>query len=118
MSCLRRSKENCNGCISSWANSILRDYDADSAPRVDYSMSARMMMVIDCLQKADTPLCSSAIDLKSYCTKQLKRWTLMKMIGLGYIRRRMRRAALGTGKTRRYYVYELTNKPFPASVRA
>lgn len=110
--CLRRSAENCRQCISSWANEILHDYENESVPQPDYSLSARMMMIADALDKAGRPLLSSEIDLKQYCTKQLKRWTLKKMIRLGFVRRTKDRR----GKFSHLYRYSLNhNKSFPAS---
>lgn len=85
MPCMRRSEENCRDCISRWANSILRDIDNESKPSMDYSLQARMMMIVDCLGKAGRPLLSSEIDLKQSCTKQLKRWTLVRMVKNGLI---------------------------------
>ena len=92
-SCLRRSEERCRNCISSWANEILHDYEIESVPQPDYSLSARMMMIMDCLGKAGRPLLSSEIDMKQYCTKQLKRWTLMRLIRAGKVRRVKRNGA-------------------------
>lgn len=109
-SCLRRSAENCRRCISSWANEILHDYENESVPQPDYSFSARMMIIADALYKAGRPLLSSEIDMKKLCTKQLKRWTLQKMIRQGYVRRAKASA------TPHLYRYSLNrNKPFPAS---
>lgn len=83
----------------------MRDIENEKAPEIDYSLSARMMMILDCLDKADGPLLSSEIDMKQYCTKQLKRWTLIKLMHMGRIRRiRVRDGA------RRRYKYEL-NQP-------
>lgn len=111
-SCLRRSEEHCRNCISSWANTILRDIENEAEPQTDYSLTARMMMIVDALDKAGRPILSSEIDLKNYCTKQLKRWTLQKMTRLGFIRREKRRG----GKFSHLYRYSLNrNKPFPAS---
>ncbi len=108
-SCLRRDEESCRNCVSSWANSILRDIENETKPEIDYSLQARMMMIVDRLDKADTPLLSSEIDLKQYCTKQLKRWTLQKMIRLGFVHRTK------TCCTSHLYRYSLNrSKPFPA----
>lgn len=109
-SCLRRNEENCRRCILRWANEILHDYENESVPQPDYSLSARMMMIVDILDKAGRPLLSSEIDLKKLCTKQLKRWTLQKMIRLGFVRRTK------TCCTAHLYRYSLNrSKPFPAS---
>ncbi|MBQ4200614.1 MAG: hypothetical protein II649_12150 [Kiritimatiellae bacterium] len=110
MSCLHRSEERCRNCISSWANSILRDYDSETTPQPDYSLSARMVMIADALDKAGRPLFASEIDLKNLCTKQLKRWTLQKMMRLGFVRRSK------TCCTAHLYRYSLVrSKPFPVS---
>lgn len=85
--CLRRSSENCRGCISAWANSILRDIENETKPEIDYSLQARMMMIMDCLCKAGRPLLSAEIDLKNQCTRQLKRWTLMRLVKAGKVKR-------------------------------
>lgn len=108
--CLRRSAENCRNCISAWANEILHDIENEKKPEIDYSLSARMMMIIDALDKADAPLLASEIDMRKYCTKQLKRWTLLKMMRMGYITRTPHAKDAG-----RFYRYELNrDKPFPA----
>lgn len=86
-SCLRRNEEDCRNCVSSWANSILRDIENEAKPKIDYSLQARMMMIVDCLGKAARPLLSSEIDMKQYCTKQLKRWTLMRLVKAGKVKR-------------------------------
>ena len=88
--CLRRSAENCRDCVSAWANSILRDIENDTKPEIDYSLQARMMMIVDCIGKAGRPLLSSEIDMKQYCTKQLKRWTLMRLVKAGKVKRAKR----------------------------
>lgn len=111
-SCLHRSEERCRSCISSWANEILHDYENESVPQPDYSLSARMIMIADALDKAGRPLLSSEIDLKKLCTKQLKRWTLQKMIRFGFVRRTKGHS----GKFSHLYRYSLNrSKPFPAS---
>lgn len=106
--CLRRAEEHCRNCISRWANSILHDIDEEKPAQIDYSLTARMMMIIDCLTKADRPLLSGEIDLKSRCSKQLKRWTLLKMVKIGYVKR----SRPGSGGFYRYTVNK--NKRFPA----
>lgn len=85
--CLRRSKENCANCISSWANSILRDIENEKPPEIDYSLAARVMMITGALQKSNRPLASHEIHLADYCTKQLKYWTLRRMMRWGMIDR-------------------------------
>lgn len=113
--CLRRSSENCRDCISSWANTILHDIENEKKPEIDYSLSARMMMIADALDKADAPLLASEIDMRRYCTKQLKRWTLLKMVRMGYVVRTRPRV----GCHRPLYRYSLNrNKHFPVSAGA
>ena len=85
--CLRRSAENCRNCISAWANEILHDYENESVPQPDYSLSARMMMLADALDKAGRPLASRQIDLHGLCSRQLKFWTLVRMTRMGRLRR-------------------------------
>lgn len=113
--CLRRREENCRLCISRWANEIMSDWERDIAAgshsQYDYSLSARMMMIIDRLQEAKCPLLASEIDISKYCSKQLKQWTLKRMIRLGYIGRM---CDLDDKPPYRYY---LTKKPFPVSKR-
>ena len=99
--CLRRSRENCRNCISSWANDILREYESEVAPGIDYSLAARMMMIADSLKGGPAP--SRAIDLKKFCTKQLKRWTLCYMVRRGILERER-----ADGEE---YVYKLVKKP-------
>ena len=87
--CLVRSDENCRDCLATWANSILHDIEAESsnAANIDYSLSTRIRRIIDILGKSDKPLLSSQIDMSKYCTRQLKRWTLVYMLNHGMINR-------------------------------
>lgn len=86
--CLRRSAENCRPCDSAWANSILKDCEAE-VKTIDYSYGARMLRIVQILHKSPKPLLASEIDLTGYCTKQLKRWTLLRMLDRGMISRRV-----------------------------
>ena len=108
MSCLRRSKENCANCISSWANSILHDIENDSPQKMDYSLAARMMMITGALKKSDRPLASHEIHLADYCTKQLKYWTLSAMVRKGWLERHR-----STVDGRDVYLYSLSKRSKP-----
>jgi hypothetical protein len=105
--CLRRSRENCRNCLSAWANSILRDIEAEKSSGIDYSFGARMLRIINILKKAEKPLLASEIDLSGYCTRQLKRWTLLRMLDRGMLSRRVVRR---TGKNV-FYGYFLKDHP-------
>lgn len=85
-SCMRRSPEVCGNCISQWANEIMRDYESElGSSRVDYSLAARKMKIIDTLKRAARPLFAHEIDLSGICSRELKRWTLRRMERLGQI---------------------------------
>lgn len=110
-SCLRRNADTCRNCVSSWANEIMTDYERElscesGGPTQDYSLAARMLMVADALRKAGRPLAANEIDMQGCCSKQLKYWTLMRMVRLGFIAR-----DAGDGPP---YRYKQTAKAFPA----
>ena len=108
--CLRRSEEKCRGCVSSWANSIMSDYERDTAhghPAHDYSLAARKFRIIDILQKAGRPLLASEIDLSGLCSRGLKQWTLRRMTRSGQIVRVLNEAP---DDERHIYLYALPRK--------
>ena len=104
-SCLRRNAENCRNCISSWANEIMADYHQEQrnaiTSEIDYSLTARMMMIIDAIEKSGRQLLASEIELSDYCTKQLKYWTLTRMLNDGILGRSRSR---GDGSRYRYFI--------------
>lgn len=89
--CMRHAPDVCRNCISSWANEIMKSYEDDKKRELrdgrvfDYSMPARMMMIIDKIEKAGTPLLALDIDISDYCTKQLKYWTIRRMVNDGIL---------------------------------
>lgn len=111
-SCLRRTPDNCRDCLSQWAADIMADYNADKRSQKhaqpDYSVSARMMRIVDALKAAKRPLPSDAIDLADLCTPQLKQWTLQMMIRKGILGRRL--LADGEGKGNSQYGYYIADK--------
>lgn len=98
--CLHRSEERCRNCLAHWANSILRDIEAESNT-IDYSLGARMLRILSVLDESDRPLKSSEINLTGLCSRQLKRWTLRKMLTRGMVTRE----ATTDAKGRMVYVY-------------
>lgn len=57
-----------------------------SKPQRDLSFYARQMKVIDILSAAKRPMYSYEIDLKDFCTPQLKYWTIRKMVKRGMLK--------------------------------
>lgn len=118
-SCLRCSPENCRNCLSQWAKEIMADYNAEEKqskkhlpPEPDYSLSARMMLILDALENSEDPLPSDRIDLKDLCTPQLKQWTLKHMRERGIIGRRPLKAGEGRGNSQwGYYIADRTRLP-------
>lgn len=117
--CLRRNENSCRNCISSWANEIMKAYHDDQRAEgnksLDYSLSARMLMIADQLTDAKRPLLASEIDLSKYCTRQLKRWTLKRMVDDGILGRSIARKRSSQAR----YAYYLKNrKALPAALTA
>lgn len=114
--CLHRNEENCRGCLSLWANSILTDIEADRdglSKDVDYSIGARTAKIIMALTRAKRELLSREIDLGGICSFQLKLWTLKKLCKRGILGRRVATSKNG----RRTYYYFLKSKTDKAERR-
>lgn len=108
--CLRRSPDNCRGCISQWANGIMRDYESETdsgRQQPDYSLVARRMRIIDALEQAGRPLLACEIDLSALCSKGLKQWTLRRMVKAGKIVRVLND---DPGDERHIYLYALPKR--------
>ena len=106
--CLYRREENCERCDSRTATRLIRDIELDVAvPKKDYSLFARMKIIVDCLKRANRPIFSSEIVLDGICSNQLKQWTLKRMIRLGVVGRRR---AFKTRTGYQVYRYFLTTK--------
>ena len=86
-SCLRRSPDNCRGCVSQWANDIMRDYENDTNFNrpVNYSFAARCMRIVTALNAAPHPLLAVEIPVGN-CTSQLKHFTLNRLVEMGRIK--------------------------------
>lgn len=106
--CLCRREENCARCDSRTATRLIRDIELDvSVPKKDYSLFARMNIIVDCLKRANRPLLSYEIVLDGICSNQLKQWTLKRMIRLGVVGRSR---AFKTRTGYQVYRYFLTTK--------
>lgn len=106
--CLYRREENCSRCDSRTATRLIRDIELDVAvPPKDYSLFARMKLIVDGLKRAKRPLLSSEIVLDGICSNQLKQWTLKRLIRLGVVGRRR---AFKTRTGYQVYRYFLTTK--------
>ena len=101
--CFRRNEENCSRCFSRQASLLIREIELDrrNAP-IDYSLYARMNFIREALKDGEKS--SHDINTAKLCSKQLKRWTLRKMIRLGIISRR----PLYEKNGHLYYIYSLT----------
>jgi len=89
-SCLRRNLGYCDDCDARMAKILGERMDA-GVPKttnlVDTSLTHRMDVILSQMRKAKRPLRSVDIDTQDYCSKELKRWTLNKLISLGKIKR-------------------------------
>lgn len=102
--CLHLNEENCRGCLSLWANSILTDIEADRdglSKHIDYSIGARTSKIIMTLTREKRELLSREIDLGGICSFQLKLWTLKKLCKRGILGRRV--ATSKNGRHTYYY---------------
>ena len=79
--CYRRGS-GCDGCFSLRARRLLLDIEADERQKnkVDYSIAFRMARIEDILKNAGRPIPSYMIDTRYICSKQLKRWTLCRLV--------------------------------------
>ena len=95
-SCLRKSSYSCSNCRASTAKSILAQIKAEQKQKdanqkkfvPDYSLYARMAIILMKLKTAGRPLRFGEINLTS-CSPQLKAWTLVRMVRKGKIDRRL-----------------------------
>lgn len=89
--CLRKHMSCCDSCDAHTARIIVNRMDADFPPppygEIDTSLAKRMEVILDILRKANRPLRSIDIDTRDYCSKELKLWTLGRLISLGKVRR-------------------------------
>ena len=87
--CMRR--HDCDNCFVKTAKFILHSIEADANAAVfgspDYTIAYRMAKIEDILRAAGRPLMSSQIDTRDICSKQLKYWTLNKLMRMRRISR-------------------------------
>ena len=107
--CLRRSQGYCDTCYARRAERILERMARplaveNSALRCD--IVARMARIAAILKRAERPLLSVEIDMRDYCSRSLKEFTLREMIRHGKI---VRRRIRGTDK----YLYSLKSTTQP-----
>lgn len=104
--CLRRGSSACGYCHAPGARRILRRMDmpppaGDTDLRCD--IISRMARIAAILTHARRPLLSAEIDMKHFCSRSLKEFTLREMVRIGkVVRRRIR----GSDK----YRYSLSHK--------
>jgi len=104
--CYRGNLERCRTCAATVAKNILRAIASETvvAP-VDYSLAARMDIILAALGKASPePLFAYQIDLANLCTAQLKRWTLHHMIHLGFVGQRLHHKKKSGYSVYRYFL--------------
>lgn len=104
--CNGRAAENCRRCVAGWANELLADYRRGGGGGADRSLAVRESLIFDALAAARRPVRSADIALGGICSPQLKRWTLLRMVRRGIVRRRAVRAKDG----RTVYLYSLTRR--------
>ena len=87
--CMHR--HDCDNCFVKTAKFILHSIEADANAAVfgspDYTIAYRMAKIEDILRAAGRPLMSSQIDTRDICSKQLKYWTLNKLMRMRRISR-------------------------------
>lgn len=87
--CLKRNMGYCDTCEARRASVLGSRMDAgcpELAKGIDLSVRHRMEVIMDQMRRAQRPLLAIDIDTRDYCSKELKLWTLNKMISLGKIR--------------------------------
>ena len=107
-SCVRRNESNCRRCASTWANTLMREYEHDAKTVDDISLAGRMQSVVEQLRTAARPLLASQIHMRQV-SPQLKRWTLMQMQALGILRRKPAFRGRSRGRSKIFYAYYLPN---------
>ena len=107
--CLRRNQGYCETCYASRAKHILermaRPHPFDN-PALRCDIVARMARIAAILKRAERPMLSVEIDMRDYCSRSLKEFTLREMIRHGKI---VRRRIRGTDK----YLYSLKSTTQP-----
>lgn len=88
--CLRRGIGVCDECDIKCAKALGDRMDAgipNTDNIVDTSLKHRMDIILSQMRKAKCPMLSVEIDMRGCCSKELKSWTLGKLISLGKIKR-------------------------------
>lgn len=87
--CMRRNLGYCTDCSARMAKVLGERMDAGmpkTTNLVDTSLAHRMDVIVAQLKKAKCPLRAVDIDTSDYCSKELKHWTLNKLVAQGIIR--------------------------------
>ena len=86
--CMRRNMGYCYECNSRMAKVLGERMDSrlPAVPQVDVSIRHRTEIILAQLRKARCPLRAVDIDTSDYCSKELKHWTLNKLISQGLIK--------------------------------
>lgn len=104
--CLHQRAAACGYCHASAARRILRRMAMSPSaenPALRCDIVARMARIAAILQHARRPLLSVEIDMKDFCSRSLKEFTLREMVRIGKV---VRRRVRGSDK----YRYSLSNK--------
>ncbi len=107
--CLRRNQGYCDTCYSRRAQNIIDRMARPRAfdnPAIRCDIVSRMARIAAILKRANRPLWAVEIDMKEFCSRSLKEFTLREMIRHGKITRRHVR---GTDK----YLYSLKSTTQP-----
>ena len=105
--CLRRNQGYCESCYASRAKSILERMDRPRPfdnPALRCDIVSRMARIAGIMKRANRPMLAEEIDMRDFCSRSLKEWTLREMIRHGKM---TRRHIKGSYK----YLYSLTTQP-------
>ena len=82
--CLYRTPERCENCESQRARILLISLEAERRqPQPPRTVSDRMTAILAIVSRNRRPTYSHEIDIRDYCNRTLKRWTLRKLVRIG-----------------------------------
>ena len=85
--CLRRGQGFCETCAASRAKRLLDEIttsaERGATPKLELSYVERYAKILSIVRSSPRPLAAREIDLRDYCSKKLKYWTLRRLVSMG-----------------------------------
>ena len=85
--CLRRGQGFCDTCAASRAKRLLDEIttaaERNTTPKLELSYVERYAKILNIVRQSPRPLAAREIDLRDYCSKKLKYWTLRRLVAMG-----------------------------------